>query len=91
VFEKRVLRRIFGPRRDEVIRGWRKLHNEDEMCRACSKHGEKRNACRILAGKREGKRPLGRPRFLLEDNIKMDRRDIRWGGIGWIHLSQIND
>jgi predicted RNA-binding protein YlqC (UPF0109 family) len=35
---------------------------EDEMGRACSKHGKNRNACRILVGKPEGKKPLGRPR-----------------------------
>jgi hypothetical protein len=36
VFENRVLRRIFGPRRDEVTRGWRKLHNES--CMVCTLH-----------------------------------------------------
>jgi hypothetical protein len=40
--------------------------------------GEKRNACRILAGKPEGKRPLGRPRRRWVDNIKMDLREIGW-------------
>jgi hypothetical protein len=44
------------------------------MGRACSTHGEKRNACRILVGKPEGKTPLGRPRCRWEDNIKMDLR-----------------
>jgi hypothetical protein len=43
VFENKVLRRIFGPKRDEVTRGWRKLHNdqvkEDKMGRACSTNG----------------------------------------------------
>jgi hypothetical protein len=38
--------------------------------------GEKRNACRILVGKPEGKRPLGRPRHSFEDNIEMDLREI---------------
>jgi hypothetical protein len=42
---------------------------------------EKRNAYRILAGKPEGKRPLGRPRLRWEDNIKMDLREIGWGGM----------
>jgi hypothetical protein len=44
------------------------------MGRACSTNGEKRNACRRFVGKPEGKRPLGRPRRRLVDNIKMDLR-----------------
>jgi hypothetical protein len=47
---------------------------EDEMGRACSTNGEKRNACRIFMGKPEGKRPLGRPRRRWVDNIKIDLR-----------------
>jgi hypothetical protein len=43
--------------------------------------GKKRNAYRILAGKPEGKRPLGRPRCRWEDNIKMDLREIQWRGM----------
>jgi hypothetical protein len=69
VFENRVLRRIFGLKRDKVIRRWRKLHSKenyhmkaDEMGGACSTNGAKRSAYRILVGKPEGKRPLGRPR-----------------------------
>jgi hypothetical protein len=42
---------------------------------------EKRNAARILVGKSEGKRPLGRPRRRWVDNIKMDRREIEWDGV----------
>jgi hypothetical protein len=42
------------------------------------------NACRILVGKLEGKRPLGRPRRRREDNIKMYLREIGWGGMDWI-------
>jgi hypothetical protein len=80
VFENRVLRRIFGPRRDEVTGEWRKLYNEElhdvysspsiiriikieegEMGGACSLNGEKRNMYRLLVGKPEGKRALGRP------------------------------
>jgi hypothetical protein len=45
--------------------------------------GEKRNAYRILAGKPEGKTPLGRPRRRWVDNIKMDLREIGWDGMGW--------
>jgi hypothetical protein len=53
--------------------------------------GEKRNAYRILVGKPEGKRPLGRPRRRWEDNIRMDVGEIRWGGMDWIDLAQDRD
>jgi hypothetical protein len=53
--------------------------------------GEKRNAYRILVGKPEGKRPLGRPRHRWENNIKMDLRAIGWGGMDWIDLAQDRD
>jgi hypothetical protein len=46
--------------------------------RTCSTHGVKRNAYRILVGKQEGKRPLGRPRRRWVDNIKMNLREIGW-------------
>jgi hypothetical protein len=48
--------------------------------------GEKRNACRVLVGKPDGKRPLGRPRPRWQVNIKMDLREIGWGSMDWIHL-----
>jgi hypothetical protein len=86
VFENRVFRRIFGPKRDEVTGEWRKLHNEElrdlyyspsiiriiksrRMIWAghVARMGEKWNACRLLVGKPEGKRPLGRPRRRWED------------------------
>jgi hypothetical protein len=53
--------------------------------------GMKRNAYRILVGKPEGKRPLGRQRRRWEDNIKMDLREIGWGGVDWIDLAQDKD
>jgi hypothetical protein len=81
VFENRVLRRIFGPKRDEVTGEWRKLHNKElhdlysspsviriikwrrmRWAGHVARMGEKRNAYRLLVGKPEGKRPLGRPR-----------------------------
>jgi hypothetical protein len=89
VCENRVLRRIFGPKRDKVTGGWRKLHNEElhnlysspstirmksrrmRWERHVARMGEKRNAYRILVGKPEGKRSLGRPRRRLVDNIKI--------------------
>jgi hypothetical protein len=43
--------------------------------------GKKRNAYRIVVGKPEGKRPLGRPRRTWEDNVKMDLSEIGWGGM----------
>jgi hypothetical protein len=96
VFEKRVLRRIFGPKRDEVTGDWRKLNNEElhnlyEMRRACSTNGEKRNACRIVVGKPEGKRPLGRPRRRWVDNIKINLRELGWDGMDWNDLAQDRD
>jgi hypothetical protein len=53
--------------------------------------GEKRNAYRILVGKPEGKRPLGRPSRRREDNIMMDLREIGWGGMDWIDLAPDRD
>jgi hypothetical protein len=53
--------------------------------------GEKRNANRILVGKPEGKRPLGRPRRRWVGNIKMDLRDIEWDGMDWIDMVQDRD
>jgi hypothetical protein len=53
--------------------------------------GEKRNAYRILVGKPEGKRPLGRQRRMWVNNIKMDLREIGWDGMDWIDLAQDRD
>jgi hypothetical protein len=50
--------------------------------------GEKRNAYRLLLGKPEGKRPLGRPRRRCVDNIRMDLGEVGWGDVGWIGLAQ---
>jgi hypothetical protein len=110
VFENRVLRRIFGPKRDDVTGDWRKLHYEElhslysspninRMIKSkrmiwagqVERMGETRNACRILVGKQEGKRPLGRPRLRWEDNIKIDLRKVRWDGMDWIELAQNRD
>jgi hypothetical protein len=105
-----VFRRIFGPKRDEVTGGWRKLHNEElhnlysspsiirmiESRRMrwtghVARMGLKCNAYRILIGKLEGKRTLGRQRRRWVDNIKMDLRGIGWYGVDWIDLAQDRD
>jgi hypothetical protein len=52
-----------------------------------ARNGEKRYTYRILVGKPEGKRPLGRPRRRWVDNIKIDLRQIRWDGMDWINLA----
>jgi hypothetical protein len=106
VFENRVLRGIFGPKRDEVVAGWRKLHNEELHNLYCSPsiitmiksrrmrwagHVARMEENRILVGKPEGKRPLGRPRRRWEDNIRMDLREIGWSGTDWIDLTQDRD
>jgi hypothetical protein len=64
---------------------------KDEMGKACSTNGEKRNVCRILVRKPEGKRPLGRPRRRWVDSIKIDLREIGWDGVDWIDLSWDRD
>jgi hypothetical protein len=53
--------------------------------------GEERNVYRVLVGKPEGKRPLERPSRRWEDGIKMDLREICWGGVEWIQLAQDRD
>jgi hypothetical protein len=50
--------------------------------------GEKRNAYRLLVGKPEGKRTLGRPRHRWVDNIRMDLGEVRWGDVDWIGLAK---
>ena len=87
VFEKRVLRRIFGPKRDKVTGEWKKLCNEElndlyfspniiwvirfrrmRWVGHMGRMGERRVVYRVLVGKPEGKRPLGR-----------SRQEVRWG------------
>jgi len=102
VFENRVLRRIFGPKRNEVTGEWRKLHNEElrdlyslpNIVRVVKSRrmrwaghvvrmGAGRGVHRVLVGKPEGKRPLGRPRRRWKDNIKMDLREVGGVETGW--------
>jgi hypothetical protein len=106
VFENRMLRRIFGPKKEEDG-SWRKLHN-DELHSLYSSPNivmviksrrmrwaghvagmeEGRGVYRVLVGRSEGKRPLGRPRRRWEDNIKMELREIGIDGANWIRLAQ---
>jgi hypothetical protein len=106
VFENRVLRRIFGPKREEDG-SWRKLHNDElhnlysspnfvkviksrtvRWAGHVARMGEGRGVYRVLVGRPEGKRPLGRPGRRWEDNIKLDLREIGINGANWIQLAQ---
>jgi hypothetical protein len=61
------------------------------MSRACNMNGREMNIYRILVGKPECKRPLGRPRRRWMDSIKMDLREIGWDDMDWIDLAQDRD
>jgi hypothetical protein len=84
VFENSVLR-IFGPKRGKT--SWRKLHN-DELHGRDMWHAWGRSVYRVLVGRPEGKRQLGRPRRRRDDNIKMDLKKIEIDGANWIRLAQ---
>jgi hypothetical protein len=94
VFENRVLRKIFGPKREEDG-SWKKLHNYElhglysspNVVRVIksrrmrwvghmARMGEGRGVYRVLVGRSEGKRPLGRPGRIWEYNIKVNLREI---------------
>jgi len=59
------------------------------MVRHLARTGERKGVYRDLVGKPEGKRPLGRPRRIWEDNIKMNLMEVGCGGMGWICLAQV--
>jgi hypothetical protein len=61
------------------------------MGRACGAYGEDRDVYRVLVGKPEGKKPLGRPRHRREDNIKMDLQEVEGGRGDWMELAQDRD
>jgi hypothetical protein len=106
VFENRVLRKIFGPKREEDG-SWGKLHNDElhnlhssqksvrviksrrmRWAGHVARMGEGRGVYRVLVGRLESKRQLGRPRPSWEDNIKMDLRETGIDGANWIQLAQ---
>jgi len=58
---------------------------------ACGVYGERRGVYRVLVGKPEGKRPLGRPRRSWEDNIKMGLQEVGCGVMDWVELAQDRD
>ena len=110
VFENMVLRRIFGPRRDEITGEWRRLHNEElndlysspnilrviklrrmRWAGHVAHMGEGREVYRVLVGKLEGRRPLGRPRHRWVDNIRMDLPEVGCGYMDWIGLAHNRD
>ena len=105
-----MLRRLFGPKRDEVTREWKKVHNEElndlysspNIVRVIksrrmgwvghvARMREGRGVYRLLVGKPEGKRPLGKPRRKWEDNIKMDPQDVGFGDMDRIEMAQDRD
>jgi hypothetical protein len=61
------------------------------MSGACSADGEERGVCRVLVGKPEVKRPLGRPRRRWKYNIRMDLQEVGYEGMDWIGLTQDRD
>ncbi|KAJ4447245.1 hypothetical protein ANN_09249 [Periplaneta americana] len=104
----KVLRKIFGAKRDEVTGEWRKLHNIElhafysspDIIRNIKSRRLRwaghvarisRNVYRVLVGRAEGKRPLGRPRHRWDDNIKMDLREVGYDDRDWIDLAQDRD
>ena len=108
VFENIVLRRIFGPRRDEVTGEWMRMHNEElndlysspnivrviksrRKSGQVARMGEERVVYRVLVGKPERRRPLGRHRRRWMDNIRMDLREVGCGYMDWIGLTQDRD
>ena len=110
VSENMVLRRIFGPRRDEVTGEWRRLHKEElndfysssnivrvikwirmRWAGHVARMGEESRVYRVLVGKPEGKRPLGRTRHRWVDNIRMDLQEVGCGYMDWIGLAQDRD
>jgi hypothetical protein len=85
-----VLRRIFGPKKDEVTESWENCIMRCSII--CTPHqlllGIVSYACKMLVGLHEGKRPLGRPSRRWEENFEMDFKKLGWKGVNWIQLAQ---
>ena len=109
VFENKVLRKIFGAKKNKITGEWRKLHNVELHALYSSPNiignlksrrlrwgghvarmQQFRNEYRVLVGKHESKRPLGRPRRRWED-IKMDFRKVGCDPRAWIALAEDRD
>ena len=105
-----IMRRIFGPRRDEVTGEWRRLHSKELIDLYSSPNivrviksrrmswvghvarmSEEKGMYRVLLGKPEGRRPLGRPRRRWVDNIRMDLQEMGYGYMDWTGLAQDRD
>ena len=110
MLENKVLMKIFGAKREEIVGELRKLHNVELQALYSSPNiirnlklrrlrwaehvahmEESRNEYRVLVGKPEGKRPLGRPRRRWEDNIKMDLKKVGCDPGEWIDLAEDRD
>ena len=101
----KVLRKIFGAKKDEITEEWRKphaLYSSPNIIRSlksrrlrCAGHvarmEQSRNAYRVLVGKPERKRPLVRPRRRWADNIRMDLREVGFDPGEWIDLAEDRD
>ena len=97
LFEKRVLRRICGPKRDDGTGELNDLYSSSNIVRVqieknetggvCRAYGERRGVYRVLVEKSEGKLSLARPKRRWEDNIKMFLQEVGCGGIDWIDLA----
>jgi hypothetical protein len=106
MFKNSVLRRIFGPKTGDWRKlhneELHNLYSSPSIIRMVkssrmrwvgyvAQMGEKRNAYKILVGKPEGKRPLGRPRRKWLYNIKVDLRETGWDGVDWLDMAQDRD
>jgi hypothetical protein len=103
IFENRVLRRIFGPKRYKATGEWRRLLNKELNYTNSSPYiirvirmiwterlarmWEMRGAYSVLMGKLDGRKPLGRPRRGWKNNIKMNLQKVGWD-MDWIALTQ---
>ena len=107
VFENKVLRIIFGPKRDDETGKWRRLHNGElhdlygkpdimrivksrrlRWAGQVTRMGNERGALKLLVGKPEGKRPVGRLRMSWENNINHDLREVDYTWDDWKTIAE---